>query len=200
MNQVNRDHHQTIATNVQQLTAPYSQEAWLNPPNQASLPISRSGNSDGSIANRIVDKEASTIPPHKVSGPLAFVMLVLLSSFVQVNWEHHGQLVLLSSPIPPLTGVGPGSWVSICSQPGQRWISERIGNTDFNQSAKTLILSWSQRLKILSPRNKSEEPEPDEATAWRYCTGKLRVTRCSVWSDTNQLLIGHTDSVLREFL
>ena len=132
------------------------------------------------MANAMVDKEASIVPPHKVSLLLNLVSLLWLSSLIQMNWEHHGRFALYYLPILPLTGAGPGSWVSICSQPGQRWISERIGNTDFIQSAKTLTLSWSRRLKFMSPRNKAEEPEPDEATAWRYCIGELRAPSRSI--------------------
>lgn len=90
----------------------------------------------------------------------------------KVNWEHHGELTNICWLLS-LTDAGPGSWVSICSQPGLRWVSERAGNTDFAQSAKSLTLGWSRRLKFLSPLTRSEQPEPDEEKAWEYCTGKL---------------------------
>ena len=92
---------------------------------------------------------------------------------LKVNWEHHGESTISGLVVLALKDIGPGSWLSICSQPGTRWVAERVGNAEFNRSAKVLTLGWSQRLKLMSPRNKSEEPEPDEQTACKYCTGEF---------------------------
>ena len=75
-------------------------------------------------------------------------------------WEHHG----------------PGAWVSICSEPGLRWVCARTGSIDFIESAKGLISGWTKRLRFKDGSSAQRTPEPDEATAWRYCTGTLKLT------------------------
>lgn len=75
----------------------------------------------------------------------------------KVNWEHHG----------------PWSWVSVCSSPGLKWVSERAGNDDFVDIAYGLTKTWSRRLKMNRFRPiKSKWPEPEKRDAWKYVTGK----------------------------
>lgn len=72
-------------------------------------------------------------------------------------WEHHG----------------PGAWVSICSEPGLRWVCARTGSVDFIQSARGLIRNWTQRLRCKENRSRNiRAREPEEAKAWAYSTGK----------------------------
>jgi hypothetical protein len=79
-------------------------------------------------------------------------------SLQKVNWEHHG----------------PWSWVSVCSQPGLRWVCERTATDEFCEIANGLTKSWSQRLKLNRNQTaKSRGPELDKMTAWKYVTGKV---------------------------
>jgi hypothetical protein len=74
-----------------------------------------------------------------------------------VNWEHHG----------------PWSWVSVCSQPGLRWVRERTGTDDFNRIATGLTKNWSRRLKIKKIGAAQRQVcEPSKMVAWTYVTGK----------------------------
>ncbi|KIW78567.1 hypothetical protein Z517_08405 [Fonsecaea pedrosoi CBS 271.37] len=69
------------------------------------------------------------------------------------NWEHHG----------------PGSWLSICSKPGLAWVSQAVGSSDFGESARDLVSTWTRRLTMdmsaLAPHPNSE-PEPEMAWAF----------------------------------
>jgi hypothetical protein len=63
----------------------------------------------------------------------------------------------------------PGSWMSVCSQPGQRWVCKRTGSADFAESARGLTLSLRRRSMIeQDPSTSTVADELDEATAWRY--------------------------------
>lgn len=72
----------------------------------------------------------------------------------KINWEYHG----------------PGSWLSICSEPGVRWVCERTGVMDFAESARDLTMGWTRRLKMRQNPARADPPEPDIRTAWQYCT------------------------------
>ena len=72
----------------------------------------------------------------------------------KINWEYHG----------------PGSWLSICSEPGVQWVCERTGVTDFAESARELTQDWTRRLKLKRDLTRTEAPEPDIKTIWQYCT------------------------------
>ena len=75
-------------------------------------------------------------------------------------WEHHG----------------PWSWVSVCSQPGIRWVCERTQTDDFVEMANGLKKAWSRRLKLKRDQARPRRsPEVDESTAWKYVAGKRRV-------------------------
>lgn len=104
----------------------------------------------------------------------AVLMLRLRLITQKVNWEHHGVLVIHGLTYTLLTGTGPASWMSICSQPGVRWVSECIGNEEFARSARSLTLGWSRRLKLMAGWNRFQEPEPEptEEIAWKYCAGE----------------------------
>ncbi|KAF2491273.1 hypothetical protein BU16DRAFT_564980 [Lophium mytilinum] len=62
---------------------------------------------------------------------------------------------------------GPQSWLSICSDSGVRWVSQKIGIPDFNNSASSLTNVISRGLKM-QQMNKHQRPEPDRETAWSY--------------------------------
>ena len=72
----------------------------------------------------------------------------------KINWEYHG----------------PGSWLSICSEPGVRWVCERTGVTDFTESARDLTQDWTRRLNLKRDSTRTKAPELDIKTAWQYCT------------------------------
>lgn len=75
-----------------------------------------------------------------------------------VNWEHHG----------------PWSWVSVCSQPGLRWVRERTGMDDFNRIATGLTKNWSRRLKMKKTGTVQRQVrEPSKMVVWTYVTGKV---------------------------
>ncbi|KAJ5624438.1 hypothetical protein N7510_000747 [Penicillium lagena] len=71
-----------------------------------------------------------------------------------INWEHHG----------------PGSWLSICSDPGVRWVISRTGTNGFDQIAHDLIGDWTKHLTLSQLPIGENSPEPDIQTAWQYCT------------------------------
>lgn len=70
-----------------------------------------------------------------------------------------------------LTGVGPGSWLSVCSDPGVRWVISRTGTSGFDQIAHDLIGDWTKHLTLSQLPIGEKSPEPDFQTAWQYCTG-----------------------------
>lgn len=70
-------------------------------------------------------------------------------------WEHHG----------------PGAWVSICSEPGLRWVCARTGSVDFIDSAKGLLRKWTGRLRYKNISRAKWTQEPNEQTALQYCAG-----------------------------
>ncbi|OQV03055.1 Fungal specific transcription factor domain-containing protein [Cladophialophora immunda] len=73
-------------------------------------------------------------------------------------WEHHG----------------PGSWLSLCSEPGVSWAAEKIGGENFAKSAQKLTAAWNRRwqfdTKTPTNSNRVDGSEPEPATAWKYCT------------------------------
>ena len=91
-------------------------------------------------------------------------------------WEHHG----------------PGAWVSVCSQPGLKWVCGRTGSLDFIDSAKGLIRGWTKRLRFKDDEVMSQRaPEPDEQTAWRYCTGTSEASTLSRHGVPDYLLLAY---------
>ncbi|MCJ1299227.1 hypothetical protein MMC08_002019 [Hypocenomyce scalaris] len=72
----------------------------------------------------------------------------------KINWEYHG----------------PGSWLSVCSEPGVRWVCERTGVMDFTETARDLTMDWTRRLKLKHNLTQTKPPELDMETAWQYCT------------------------------
>ena len=166
--------HRPSATDRQSPTSlppAYPQQHWDTQQNHASFPDTRSGADEIRTSSTRLDKEETIIHPQKVPlsdrNDLSHSQLMSFGSLIGSTMVRQPMFGWLLS----LTNAGPGSWVSICSQPGLRWVSERAGTTDFAQSAKSLTLGWSRRLKLLSPRTRAEEPEPDEAKAWTYCNG-----------------------------
>lgn len=69
-----------------------------------------------------------------------------------------------------LASVGPGSWLSLCSEPGVSWVTERTGDVDFGKIAQRLTPAWNRRWKYSDQANPPGGQEPDAKTAWRYST------------------------------
>jgi hypothetical protein len=63
---------------------------------------------------------------------------------------------------------GPGSFLSICSKPGLKWVTERTGAIEFTEYARTLTSEISRRLKLQVNRVRERAPELDAQTAWKY--------------------------------
>jgi hypothetical protein len=104
--------------------------------------------------------------------PLVKPRLIL----TQINWEHHGESsqfsLIFSSHF--FTVIGPTSWLSICSEPGIGWVSERTGVVDFAKSAKGLTLGWTRRLKLDYGATRERAPQIDAETAWGFSKGRKR--------------------------
>jgi hypothetical protein len=63
----------------------------------------------------------------------------------------------------------PASWMSVCSQPGVRWVCQRTGSTDFVESATSLAISLKRRPMVVQDSSlPTEGAELDETTAWTY--------------------------------
>lgn len=70
-----------------------------------------------------------------------------------------------------LTGyciIGPGSWLSTCSESGVAWVRERTGGADFSSTAQKLTPAWNRRWKFGGLTNRSGGEEPSAETAWKY--------------------------------
>lgn len=63
---------------------------------------------------------------------------------------------------------GPGSWLSICSEPGLRWVASRAGTTKFDQSARGLVMGWTERLSLSRRANRERSTELGPELAWTY--------------------------------
>ncbi|PIB02544.1 hypothetical protein CB0940_00175 [Cercospora beticola] len=68
------------------------------------------------------------------------------------NWEYHG----------------PRSFLSICSRPAVKWVSEQTGRLDFSETASQFASDISRRLKMDADLSVARAPEPGAETAWRY--------------------------------
>ncbi|KAF2214723.1 hypothetical protein CERZMDRAFT_95115 [Cercospora zeae-maydis SCOH1-5] len=68
------------------------------------------------------------------------------------NWEYHG----------------PRSFLSICSQPAVKWVTEQTGRLDFSEAARQFAHDITRRLKMDDDISVARAPEPDAETAWRY--------------------------------
>ncbi|BCS23676.1 fungal specific transcription factor domain-containing protein [Aspergillus puulaauensis] len=69
-----------------------------------------------------------------------------------INWEHHG----------------PGSWLSICSKPGVRWVASKAETSRFGPIAHSLVMDWTKHLTVSQSLSRERCPEPDRETASRY--------------------------------
>jgi hypothetical protein len=52
-----------------------------------------------------------------------------------------------------------------------KWVSERVGASDFATSANTLSLDVTRNLKMDRKISQHRVSDPDPATAWRYTHG-----------------------------
>lgn len=81
-------------------------------------------------------------------------------------------MVLYYYPVSSfLTDIGPGTWLSICSKSGIRWVTEKSGVPFFAASAKAVTTRWTQRLKLERPLARERAAEPANDVAWKYCRG-----------------------------
>ncbi|UKZ79983.1 hypothetical protein TrVFT333_007747 [Trichoderma virens FT-333] len=78
-----------------------------------------------------------------------------------INWEHHG----------------PGSWLSICSKPGIRWVSDKVGSIEFREVAQGLVADWTKHLTLSQYPTTQHGPDLDFETAWRYSTSYFDSTQ-----------------------
>jgi hypothetical protein len=60
---------------------------------------------------------------------------------------------------------GPNSYLSVCADPGVRWIESRIGISNFDTCAAEMVSGVSQKLKLHKRLNTERFPEPSEQTA-----------------------------------
>lgn len=68
--------------------------------------------------------------------------------------------------------LGPGSFLSICSQAGVKWVSERTGSSNFGASASDLAAFVASILKLHQTSKIERVAEPDGETAWKYSHGE----------------------------
>lgn len=71
----------------------------------------------------------------------------------------------------PLTSIGSGSYLSICSNPAAEWVSKQDGASGFTDSVASLTSRVYRDLKMQTFREHAKVPEPDLATARSYATG-----------------------------
>lgn len=74
----------------------------------------------------------------------------------------------------------PDPLLSICSPDGIAWVSERCAASDFGNCAKMLMIDICGRRRPGPKSPEDREPEPDEATAWKYCKAYIEETLESV--------------------
>lgn len=82
--------------------------------------------------------------------------------------------VLVWVRVKLMMALGPRSYLSICSKPAVRWVSEQAKSTDFAKSASAFVCDITQRLKMDGDFAISKMPDPDAETAWRYAKGNHR--------------------------
>src|SRR6186713_2310432 len=70
-----------------------------------------------------------------------------------------------------LTFVGPGFWLSVCSDPGIAWISRQVGTDEFAEIAQELKLSWNNHLRLERSGATSKCAEPEPQLAKMFCDG-----------------------------
>ncbi|KAH0829252.1 putative fungal specific transcription protein [Fonsecaea pedrosoi] len=71
-----------------------------------------------------------------------------------------------ASPVEELHG--PGSYLSICSNPAAEWVSKQIGVSGFTDSAASLTSTVYRDLKMQTSMQRGRVPEPDLACARDY--------------------------------
>ncbi|KAF2186192.1 hypothetical protein K469DRAFT_687197 [Zopfia rhizophila CBS 207.26] len=86
------------------------------------------------------------------------------------NSEHHG----------------PVSYLSICSSPAMKWVSERASAPDFMSSATTFSLNTTRRLKMDEKLPPDRAPEPDVETAWTYSNAYFNESLDAVFGIVNR--------------
>ncbi|KAI5460730.1 fungal-specific transcription factor domain-containing protein [Mariannaea sp. PMI_226] len=82
-----------------------------------------------------------------------------------INWQHHG----------------PGSWLSICSEPGIRWVSVKAKSSGFGDVARDLTADWTKHLSFSQCPIQKAGPEPDFDEAWQYATAYFEHCHDSVF-------------------
>ncbi|KAK4623535.1 ABC-transporter-regulating transcription factor [Fulvia fulva] len=108
-------------------------------------PYSTLGQSEETTASIQVDDDGGETP-----DDLRERSSVLPSDMT--NWEYHG----------------PRSFLSVCSKPAVKWVSEQTGRADFADIASYFASDITRRLKMDADISPTRAPEPDAETAWQY--------------------------------
>lgn len=74
--------------------------------------------------------------------------------------------------------TGPRSFLSVCSKPAVKWVSEQTGRADFADIASHFASDITRRLKMDADISPTRAPEPDAETAWHYTEGMI----AELWS------------------
>lgn len=88
-----------------------------------------------------------------------------------------------------LSHQGPRSYLSICSTPGVRWVSENTGSSLFGEVAKHFTETLTQILKIRRNLSTTKQEEPEPALAWKYSQGSYALQRLASHTLTLDQLI-----------
>lgn len=67
--------------------------------------------------------------------------------------------------------TGPGSYLSICSDPAAEWVSKQIGPSAFTNSANSLASEVCRGLKMQTSMHQTRVPEPTLDCARKYVAG-----------------------------
>ena len=70
-----------------------------------------------------------------------------------------------------LITTGPKSYLAICSEPGIKWVTEKLADSGFRDIAGTFVRDVARRLKTERRLAPQRTPDPDAETAWRYTQG-----------------------------
>lgn len=69
--------------------------------------------------------------------------------------------------------ISPGfkSYLSICSEPGIKWVTAQIADSSFRGIATTFMKDVARLLKTNKRLSPNRVPEPEAEWAWRYTKG-----------------------------
>ncbi|CZR52478.1 uncharacterized protein PAC_02355 [Phialocephala subalpina] len=93
----------------------------------------------------------------------------ILSRASFCNSIGHNRRSSILAPESTDDSCTPGLLLSICSPAGIAWVSERCVASDFGHCARMLMVDICGRQRPGPKSPEDREPEPDQATAWKYC-------------------------------